>query len=248
VVGAALFLGLGLRARWFDHKLVAGCRAEALWISGAVAIAALVYMAKIATEAAPRVVAPYYPLVIAGVLVVAAVDGRVVHRRFWQWAGLLVMLSAVPMLVLSPSRPLFPVQAVSGLIASHGASGSPARFEAVYKIYASRAFAFQEVTALIPPGQRAVGFLQNGDVPEVSLWRPFGSRKVIEVTAGDSAAEIRAQGIHLLMVSEDALEWNAHTDINHLLAKWSAHLVAQKEIPLKAQQVGSDTWYVISLD
>ena len=247
-VGAALFLAVGLWARIFARGPAARRRAEARWIAGAVAIAALVYMAKIATEAAPRVVTPYYPLIIASVLVLAALDGRVMRGRFWKCAGFLVMLSAVPMLVLSPSRPLFPAPWVSASIGQHGPPGLRARFEAVYEVYGRRAFAFQEITALLPPDERVVGFLQNGDTSEVSLWRPFGSRKVVEVTPDDSAEEIHGRGIHLVVVSDDALVWSLHTDISHLLARWSARVVAEKKVALKVQQGGSGLWYVVKVN
>ena len=245
---AALFLALGLWARGAGRGPVTSPRrAEALWVAGAVVVAALVYMAKIGTEAAARVVTPYYPLVIAGVLVMAALDGRVVRWRFWRSVGFLVMLSAVPMLVLSPSRPLFPATAVASLIAQHGSPGLSNRFAEVYLAYARRSFDFEEITALVPPEERVLGFLQTGDSSEVSLWRPFGSRQVVDITPKDSAAEIKARGIRLIVVSGDSLIWDYHTDIAPMLEQWSAHIVAKKNIELKAQGRGF-TWYLIRMD
>ena len=243
---AALFLAMGFRARWLARELTAKRGAEGLWITAAVAIAALVYMANIATEAAPRVVTPYYPLVIAGVLVIARLDGQVVRWRLLKWTGLIVMLSAIPMMVLSPSRPLFPAQLVSSYLDEHSSASVNSRFRDVYQVYAARAFAFQGIIPLIPPDDRAVGFLHNGDTAEVSLWRPFGSRKVVDVGPGDTVENLKAEGIHVVVVSQETLDLEDHTDIASLLNKWSAHLLAQKKITLKVQR-GGNTWYVVGI-
>ena len=247
LAAAIVFVVLGLRARFFEQRLIAAPGREALWITAAVAVSMLVYMSKIATEAASRVVAPYYPLLIAGVLVIAALDGRVIHRRVVRWVGVLAMLSVLPAVILSPSRPLFPVGLAMEFMQKHAPVKVSEKFISSYQVYALRAYCFQDVTALLPSDARVVGFLQDGDAPEVSLWRPFGSRKMVDITAKDSAPDLKARGIHFLVVSQYALTYDEHTDIQAVLSQWSAHLVAEKQLILKAHQ-GNETWYVLSLD
>jgi hypothetical protein len=191
--------------------------------------------------------AVYYPLLIVGILVAVSLDGRIVHRRIFNWLGFIAMLSALPSVILCPARPLFPTQVVADLMTrNHVPAAILARYNAVYTVYAVRADALKEMTALIPPGERAVGFLQGGNDAGISLWRPFGSRKVIEVTPENSREEVKAQGIRFVVVSQKALADRYHMTLASLLAKWSGSLVETKSINLMSSQ-GSQTWYMLSL-
>jgi hypothetical protein len=247
VAAALLFIATALWSRRFDRSMRALRSRQSIWIAGGVGIAALVYMTKIASEAAPRLVTSYYVLVIASVLVLAALDGRVMGWRLFRVAGLATMLSVLPALILSPSRPLFPVQAVGDFLGRHGSARLSQRFQDAYFLYALRAYTFEQLIPLIPPTETRIGFLQNGNAVEASLWRPFGSHRVVEFSARDSAPEIKAQGVHWLVVSQDALVRRSHTDIGALLAKWSAHLVSEKHFAMTVHS-GSETWYVVTLD
>jgi hypothetical protein len=244
---ASLFIVGGIWARVADPSLIVARNGQAMGIVCAGAIAWLAFMSKMGSEATSRLIAAYYPLLIAGILVMVSLEGRVVRRLVFRWVGCIAMLSAIPLVILSPARPLFPVQAVANLMAKwHIPAGIVARYNQVYGVYAVRADAFKELTASIPPGERTIGFLQGGDDPEVSLWRPFGTRKVMEVTPEDSREELKARGIHFVVVSQDALADRYHTTVALLAARWPGSLVAEKSIVLKVRR-GPETWYLFSL-
>jgi len=247
VLFVSLFIVGGIGARIADPSLIVARNRRALWVAGAGAVAWLAYMSKMGSESTSRLVAAYYPLLIAGILVMVSLDGRIVHRCVFKWVGFIAMLSAIPLVILCPARPLFPVQAVSNIMTkSHVPGGIVARYDQVYSVYASRAEGFKELIVAIPPSERAIGFLQLGNDPEASLWRPFGTRKVIDVTPADSAEEVKARGIHFVVVSQDALAYRYHTTVAFLSAKWSGSLVAEKSLILLAHR-GSETWYLLSL-
>ena len=247
LMASALFIAASAWARRYHRAIVVTQNRVGKWITGAAAISLLVYMSKIASEAAPRLVTPYYLLVIAGVLTLAALDGQVVRWSLFRWAGLAVILSAFPLVVLAPARPLFPTHAVSGFLERHAGAGLSPRFDAVYGLYASRAFAFQDVMPLIPATEGRIGFLQNGNALEAALWRPFGSHRVVAVASGESGTEMRARGIHWVVVSGDALTHQQHTDIATVLTRWSGNLVAEKHFAMTVHQ-GEEVWYVVSLN
>jgi hypothetical protein len=247
VLCAILFLGVGAWVRIADKNLVAGRSSQGAWVVGAVGVALLTYMAKIGNESASRLIAAYYPLLIAGILVIASLNGCIVHRRLFRWLGVAAMLTAFPLVILSPARPLFPVQLVSqALEDAHASAGMIQRFNDVYSVYALRPDAFKDVVPLLPPDQRAIGFLQNGNEAEASLWRPYGSRKLVEVTPANSRDEIKAMGLSTIVVSEDALQYKYGTTIADLVGKWSAQIVGQKAITLRLHE-GKETWDVLSL-
>jgi len=247
VLFASLFIVGGVGARIADPGLIVSRNNRALWVVGASAVALLAYMSKMGSEATARLVAAYYPLLIAGILVMVSLDGRIVHRRVFQWGGVIAMLSAIPLMILCPERPLFPAHAVSTILAkNHVPAEIVARYDQVYSVYSARADAFKELTALIPPRERAIGFLQIGNDPEASLWRPFGTRKVVEVTPEDSIEQVKARGIHFAVVGQDALAIRYHTTVAFLVAKWSASLVVEKSIILTAHR-GPETWYMLRI-
>jgi len=244
---AGLFIVGGMGARVAEPGLIAARNSQALWIVGAGAVAWSAYMSKMGSEATSRLIAAYYPLLIAGILVMVALDGRIVRRRVFRWGGFLAMLSALPLLILCPARPLFPVEAVSNLMTkSHVPVEIVARYNRVYSVYAARSDALKELIASIPPGERAIGLVRGGDDAEVALWRPFGARKVIEVRPEDSLEEVKARGIHFVVVSQDALTRGYQMPITSLMAKWSASLVAEKNMILLVR-VGPEMWYLLSL-
>jgi hypothetical protein len=247
VLFAGAFIVAGTGAAFRAPRLRVGFNHRALWITGSVAIALLVYMSKMGSESTSRLIAAYYPGLVAGAMVMVALDGRVVRRGVFRWLAYIAMLSAIPVLILCPARPLFPVQLVSEIIsASPMPTGVAARFNDVYRVYALRSDAYRELLASIPPGERTIGLLQNGNASVAPLWRPFGSRKIIEVTPQDSVEELKAKGIHLVFVSQVALATTYHIDLAFLMTKWSASLLAEKEIFLFAH-TGPEPWYLLQL-
>jgi hypothetical protein len=247
VIFMGLFVVVAIGARFSDHSLIGLRSSLGLWVGGAGLIAFLAYMSKMGIPPTSRLVAAYYPLLIAGLLIIVSLDGRTVQRSAFKWIGFLALASAMPLVILSPARPLIPVHAVSNFLTlSHVPAPLVKRYDDVYGAYATRSDAFKDLVVSIPPDQRVIGFLQNGDDSAACLWLPFGTRKVSEVTPDNSKEEVKAMGIHFLIVGQDALADRYHTTIDSLEAKWSASLVAKKDIILKAHR-GPETWYLLSL-
>jgi len=247
VLLAGLFIIWGIRARIAEPGMVAARNREALAVIGAGAIAWLGYMSKMGSESTSRLVAAYYPLLIAGILVLVSLDGRIVHRRIFKWAAVIAMLSALPLVILCPARPLFPSQLVSDIMAKCRVPAEIiARYDRVYSVYATRADAFRELTALVPADEPVIGFLQIGNDPEASLWRPYGTRKVVEVTPNDSMEQVKATGVRFVIVGQDALTVRYHMTVDSLEAQWSGSLVEEKKITLTAHR-GPETWYLLHL-
>jgi len=247
VLCVILFMAVGIRARFAHPSLIVTRNSLSPGMVAAVAVAMLGYMSKMGSESTSRLMAAYYPMVIAMILLLVSLDGRMVHRRIFRGFAILSMLSALPLLILSPSRPLFPEQLVASLMEKcHVPPRIITRYNQVYSVYAVRADCFKDLIALIPPGARVIGLVQNGDAPVAALWRPFGARKVMEVTPQDSLEAIKGQGIQYLVISEDALENSYNTPLSSLMAKWPGALLAQKGVMVKAH-FDAETWYLLGL-
>jgi hypothetical protein len=204
-------------------------------------------MAKIGSEAGPRLIAAYYPLLLAGVLLFASLDGILVKGRLFQLAGWFALLSAFPLVLLNPARPLFPVHLIAGELEKlHAPAALTQRYDQVYGVYAFRFEGFHALQNDLPASERVVGFIQDGNNPEASLWRPFGSREIVEVKPEWSREELERRGIYFIVIGQEALDDDYHTTIDALMRQWSAKLAARQDLTLLAQR-GPETWYVLSL-
>jgi hypothetical protein len=151
------------------------------------------------------------------------------------------------LLVVSPARPLFPVETLLGKI-SAPVSGSKilARMEEVYSVYAHRNDAFAPARDALPPGLKVLGMITYDD-PETSLWRPFGSRRIEYVCPDDTAMDLQARGVEYILLREDTLTNWFHCPLADWLQRMNAQVVWKIPLNLRASR-GSLDWYLVKLN
>jgi hypothetical protein len=204
----------------------------------ATAVAWLGYMSKIGGEDSSRLVAVYYLLGIGAILAIVPVDGIVVHRRLWKWVGYAAMAMIFPVLLLNPSRPLLPLHLLVDGLRKIGVPASPvAQLEENHRLRAFRFDGFRDLLQSVPATETAIGAIAGSDDPEVSLWLPFGSREVIEVSADrNTPGDLSAMHIHYVVVSAVPLQFSYHMTLDGLLDEWSMTLVQKKDLTFTTQQ------------
>ena len=136
-------------------------------------------------------------------------------------------------MVLSPARPLFPVQK---LLTSIVDSPRFARVSAVYQAYLQRGTCWDPIITILPPDIKTLGFFSHGDDLEAPLWKPFGLRKIISTGEQD----ITVCGL------PHADAWLARRQIAEFLKsnpEWQIHWkeIDHKSIAQKAS-VGAEEW------
>ena len=230
---------VGLMAAWFARPEVYRCR-PSIWLQAvrwSPVVSLWVVMCHSWLGAISREITPYYalllPLALAG-----PGQAWLVNRRWWLLSALSVFVMAAGLLVLSPSRPLFPVQRLLAV------PSIPSRVRAVYSVYAQRNDAFAPVRNLLPPGLTVLGLIRYDD-PETSLWHPFGSRRIEQVCPDDTAADLKARGVEYILFREQFLAWHGYT-----LETWLQRMNAQvvKTIPLNLRaSTGPLDWYLVRL-
>lgn len=137
-------------------------------------ISLLFFMAKMGSESTARLLLPYYPFVLLlplGFWSLPSAQARKLAPLF----TLLCSTSLVG-LVLSPARPLFPVQKLLTLM-----SDAPrfSRVRDVYQTYKERDNCWDPILTILPPDNKTLGFFSNGDDLEAPLWKPFGLRRIL---------------------------------------------------------------------
>jgi hypothetical protein len=140
----------------------------------------LFYMAKMGSESTARLLLPYYPFLFLLPLGFWSLPSGTLRKL----APFFTLLSSTVLigLILSPARPLFPVQKLLTLI---GDSPRFARADQVYQTYMQRGTCWDPILTILPPNIKTLGFFSHGDDLEAPLWRPLGRRKVISISQED---------------------------------------------------------------
>jgi hypothetical protein len=232
-------------AGFFRSQFASG---EALWLaclrwSPLVSLFALLSQSEVYPLA--RILAPYYPILLPCFLAGPAQE-PVVGRRWWRALAGLVFLMAGMLLVVSPSRPLFPAMTIfSRLQAAHPESKALARAATVYVTYHDRPRAFAPALANLPPDLRILGLFTYDD-PETSLWQPFGSRRIEHVRPDDTRDSLDERGIHYILIPPGKLETYFHRTPEDWVRSLNATVI--KKIPLQLRIVdGTNDWWLVKL-
>ena len=189
-----------------------------------------------------RLIAPYYFLLVP-LLLVGVAQSQIVRRRWWKiLAGSALILSFV-VLMVSPDRPLWPAKTIlSKLHAAHPAQRQITRALGVYTVYSQRSDPLAGVRTLLPPGIKTVGFIGTEDDMDISLWRPFGSRRVEHFFLTDPPEKIREQ-VRYVVVGGFNLERHG-TTLDAWRQQSGTELVATTNATLKITE-GPQPWYVV---
>jgi hypothetical protein len=205
--------------------------------------ALLAYCVKSGLVTAARLISPYYALLLP-LLLIPAGHAWIIRQRWWRCLMWMVIALAVAVAVVVPGRPLWPAQTIlSASVAAHPGQPLLARAARVYAVYGGRSDPLAQVRALLPADVKVVGFMGTPDDIDISLWRPYGTRRVEHFLVKDSAEQIRARGIHYAVVSGLNLE-ETGTTLEAWLAKSNAELVATTNAVVKVSD-GPRPWHIV---
>ena len=202
------------------------------------------FFTKTAIAGISRVVLPYFPIALAFIL--AASNWPRLHRsRLFRLTVLLNLFLAILTIVIDPSRPLWPAQTLlSHSISSPLIEKLRTRALSVYANYGSRSDVFSPLRQLLPPAVSEVGFFNGGDDPVSSLWKPYGSLIVREVTSKDNLTSLQARGLHYIFAGERGLRENLSQTIEQWTTNLRASIVATT-ILYPAVSRGPEVWVLI---
>jgi len=192
-----------------------------------------------------RYLAPWYLLLLVPVLRLPRAS-QLTHRLWWRRVALLGFALAALLVIVSPARPLLPARSLLRAIhADNSSSPWLQRVWTVYSVYDERADGFAPVRATLPADLKTLGLVAPGD-PETSLWRPFGSRRIVHVTGDDDVQTLRSKDIKLVLIHDNALNFHGQPQLNQWLARFDAEIVSSFELILTAH-AGSTSWHLVRL-
>jgi hypothetical protein len=216
------------------------------WIFGAIAATIAAFLAlSLPNSDEARLMSAYYPILVIPLLALPG-QARIVRRRWWSMAALLVAVMAALPLALSPARPLIPVPALVKALRERGCSGPLLeRTEKAYSVYSQRAVALAPVLVSVPRAETRIGFVSFNN-PEASLWKPFGSRSILHVCPEDTAEQLRANKIRYLVVDESLFPDRSGTTFSEWSARIDAETVRTFSINLLARE-DATVWHLVRL-
>ena len=207
--------------------------------------ALLAYCLKTGMVTPARLIAPYYPLLFPALLI-AAGQAQVVRRRWWKVCAGVTLLLALAALVVTPPRPLWPWRAVlSRMVAARPNQPQLLRAQRVYEVYAHRSDPLAQIRQWFPPDLKVIGFIGTGDDLDISLWKPYGSRRVEPFFVEDSGAKIRELGVEYVVVGDFILR-DQRTTIDEWLHRTNAELLQTTTATMTVTQA-EQKWYLAKM-
>jgi len=204
-----------------------------------------VYASKMAISCPARIILPALMFLILGFSAFPN-QSRLVRSRVWRWSAFFAMSSSLLVLILTPSRPLFP-QGLMGKLAQK-LSLPPSlkeRIFNVYEAYGRRARAFSPLLAAVPPDTRVLGYT-GGVALEAALWKPYGDRSIVFVPPSGLLKNPQCPHPELLIASAYTIKNSTGLEPLEWINKTGASIVAQKEIIFLAR-IGSELFYLLKL-
>ena len=215
------------------------------WFQAANGVAVLPFLIKGSFTTTARLFNPYYAYLVPALLGGPA-HAAVVRRPWWRGGALVVCGLSALLLIISPARPLWPVQTILAKVGADRSGRLWQRARTVYSVYANRPDAFHAALAALPADAgRTIG-LVTWDDPELALWKPFGQRRFRHVLDGDTVPDLRRAGIRYVLVSQDKFSLVIPVPVADWIARLHGRVVQKIPLTLRAE-VGPVEWLLVDL-
>ncbi len=214
-------------------------------VRGSPWVSILVFLAGTGMVACGRVAAPYYAMLIPALVAGPGAAAATRRRPFQCLAGLSFAL-AFAIVIFSPARPLWPAGAVLEALRARHDSPMLTKAALTFEVYARRWDHLAPLREAIPAEEKLVGYT-GWDESETSLWRPFDRRRVLHVTAADTADRLRARGLRYLTLSTETAPWILKSSLEDWVKQVRGTVVLKKKLRLRISGEPVE-WWVVRLD
>ncbi len=205
-------------------------------------ISLLAYFSRAGMSTVGRHIAPFYPFFFA-LLLSGPRQARVVSLRTWRWLAAFAAISTLAMVIIVPSRPLWPSQT---LLAGVG-ENSPKilqRAKAGYEVYAGRSDGLGPLRDALPVNAQVVGYLNNGLSPELPLWKPYLTRKIRHIMPGETLASLRAEGLRYFVFNTENFEFHRKMKPEEWVKSGGGIIIKRMSLQLVAKLSATEWWIV----
>ncbi len=205
-----------------------------------------VVLMKIGLSHTPRYGAPFYPLLIISLLRLPRVGGFE-RRRVAAWAAGAAALMAVPVIVLTPVRPLLPPPFLSWLESKPSLSYIPKR----YHLWANLRDPLVPLQAAIPKEVKKLGYVGGFRETPYALWKPIGSRAVVELGLPPGRQTPPPPDVPYAVITEDGVRERYGCDVATWCRDYHAEMVFQFKLNRALtgrDQASFEDWTLVKLN
>ncbi|MES2659792.1 MAG: hypothetical protein V4689_14330 [Verrucomicrobiota bacterium] len=197
----------------------------------AVLAAMLAFLGMSGIGGTPRLMVPFIPFILLAVILVSSRNPVTIRTPHWL-ISLVPALFLLPTLCLNPNRPLIPE---SALVRLPGVpAGVKSRMTGVYQTYARRGELLAPLRVRIPLSER-IGFAGGGDNSAYALFKPFGTRQVVNLSPRSEA------GLKWVVATREGLERR----LGIPLETWEQRgefTKVREEVIVSRVSTGPETW------
>ena len=212
-------------------------------IVGLFGFALLAYFARTGFSTAARHVSPYYIPLIGGFLL-AVPQQQIVRKRLWNLAALLVVISSIGLVIITPSRPLWPAMSFFDRFGGNSSSRIMERLETGYTVYANRSDSLGELRDALPLDAGVIGYMNFYAGPELALWKPYLKRTVRHVRPSDSINDLKREGMtHIALNVRNFKEIVGKTP-EAWVHETGGRIIKRSDIRIVAKEESSEWWLV----
>jgi len=210
-------------------------------------LAFAVYLAKLGSDHSPRIAAAFYPLLLVALLRCPRVQVLERKKAFGLLAGVAALL-VLPVILLTPTRPLVPAQSLARL--THSAALT--QVAAQYQFWADLRDNLAPLRDQLPPEATRLGFAGGLRDTAYGLWKPLGSRQVVELGLPTGPrAQLPPLDLKYAVVTERGLQERYHLDLQTWLARAGGAIVFTypRNVMLDAHSAPQyESWYLVTLN
>jgi hypothetical protein len=202
--------------------------------------ALLVYFARTGLFTVARHISPYY-LFLLGLILLSLRPDKTLRRLLWKWAAAAAMASTIVMMIITPSRPLWPAQWFFAKFGENPESRIIQRAALGYEIYGKRADALGLLKNKLPDGANHVGFMCFSSGSEMPFWKPYGKKSVRHIRPGDSII-----GLRHIVINTRNFEFMIGKTPEDWVSEHGGKIIARIPIQITVQEQASD-WGLVEL-
>ena len=207
----------------------------------------LVFLSKLGFAHTPRHAAPIYPLLLISLLrlpSIAKLDCTGVSKA----ARILAAASVLPIMLLTPIRPLIPPKVVVRLLSALKQNSQAVMMKEYYQFWAGLRDDLAPMRDHLPKGEKLIGYAGAFRDTSYGLWKPFGSRQFVELGLPPGKNRDLPTGVHYAVVTEPGIKQRYHMEFAPWLQSMNATPVynfSRGKSLAAHDKLEFDTWYLV---
>jgi hypothetical protein len=203
-------------------------------------------LCKLGSVQSPRIVAPYYPLLLV-VLLRSPRVALLERRKGYAVLAGFAAATTILIIVLTPSRPLAPVQTIARI--SHSSALDKAAGE--YRIWENMRDDLAPLRAELPPEATRLGYGAGLSDTPYGLFQPLGHREIVELGAPLGTGPLAPPNLRFAVVTERGLKERYNLDLKTWLERAGGEIIYTytRSVVMDAHSAPFyESWYLVKLN